>query len=153
MKEQLEAIAKKAFEELAQSQDLKALDAVRVKYLGKKGELTAVLKGMKDVAPEDRPKVGQMVNETRAAIEAVLEENKEKKHYALAGGILQFHDNEMRILSDAIEGQHEIDIERARRAKERAEKRLAKKDEKTNINRAEVALTKAVNRIKVYEHH
>ena len=59
----------------------------------------------------------------------------------------------MRILSDAIEGQHEIDIERARRAKERAEKRLAKKDEKTNINRAEVALTKAVNRIKVYEHH
>jgi Aminoacyl tRNA synthetase class II, N-terminal domain len=46
--------------------------------LVKKGELTAVLKGMKDVAPEDRPKVGQMVNETRAAIEAVLEENKEK---------------------------------------------------------------------------
>ena len=85
--------------------------------------------------------------------ECILEENKEKKHYALAGGILQFHDNEMRILSDAIEGQHEIDIERARRAKERAERRLAKQDDKTNINRAEVALTKAVNRIKVYEHH
>ena len=37
--------------------------------------------------------------------------------------------------------------------KERAERRLAKQDDKTNINRAEVALTKAVNRIKVYEHH
>lgn len=38
---------------------------------------------MKDVAPEDRPKVGQMVNETRAAIEAVLEENKEKMEKAI----------------------------------------------------------------------
>ena len=54
------------------------LNDVRVKFLGKKGELTAVLKGMKDVAPEDRPKVGQMVNETRAAIEAVLEEIKKR---------------------------------------------------------------------------
>ncbi len=45
---------------------LEKLNDVRVKFLGKKGELTAVLKGMKDVAPEDRPKVGQMVNETRA---------------------------------------------------------------------------------------
>ena len=59
------------------------LNDVRVKFLGKKGELTAVLKGMKDVAPEDRPKVGQMVNETRAAIEAVLEENKEKMEKAI----------------------------------------------------------------------
>ena len=83
MKEQLEAIAKKAFEELAQSQDLKALDAVRVKYLGKKGELTAILKGMKDVAPEDRPKVGQMVNETRAKIEEHLEATRKKLEEAL----------------------------------------------------------------------
>ena len=52
------------------------LNEVRVKFLGKKGELTAVLKAMKDVAPEERPKVGQMVNETRAAIEELLEETK-----------------------------------------------------------------------------
>ena len=51
---------------------------MRVKFLGKKGELTAVLKGMKDVAPEERPKVGQLVNETRAAIEELLEETKVK---------------------------------------------------------------------------
>ena len=43
-----------------------------------KGELTAVLKGMKDVAPEERPKVGQLVNETRAAIEELLDETKRK---------------------------------------------------------------------------
>ena len=43
-------------------------------YLGKKGELTNLLKGMKDVAPEDRPKVGQMVNDVRAQLESKLEE-------------------------------------------------------------------------------
>ena len=50
--------------------------------MGKKGELTTVLKGMKDVAPEDRPKVGQLVNEARAEIERVLDEartNMERK--------------------------------------------------------------------------
>ena len=45
---------------------------------GKKVSVTAVLKGMKDVAPEERPKVGQLVNETRAAIESVLEESRRK---------------------------------------------------------------------------
>ena len=54
------------------------MNEVRQTILGKKGELTAVLKGMKDVAPEDRPKVGQWVNETREAIEALLEEKKVK---------------------------------------------------------------------------
>ena len=47
---------------------------MRAAILGKKGELTAVLKGMKDVAPEDRPKVGQWVNETREAVEKLLDE-------------------------------------------------------------------------------
>ena len=51
---------------------------VRVAFLGKKGELTAVLKGMKDVAAEDRPKVGQWVNEARAEIEQLLEDSKKK---------------------------------------------------------------------------
>ena len=59
------------------------LNDVRVKFLGKKGELTAVLKGMKDVAPEERPKVGQLVNDTRAAIEELLEESKAKMEKAI----------------------------------------------------------------------
>ena len=72
MKEQLEAIAKKAFEELAQSQDLKALDAVRVKYLGKKGELTAILKQMGKLSAEERPVIGQLANQVRGDIEEKL---------------------------------------------------------------------------------
>ena len=50
---------------------LEKLNEVRIGFLGKKGELTSVLKGMKDVAPEERPKVGQLVNETREQIERV----------------------------------------------------------------------------------
>lgn len=51
---------------------------LRVGVLEKKGELTALLKSMKDVAPEERPVFGQKVNETRQAIEQVLEETKKK---------------------------------------------------------------------------
>ena len=82
-----------------------------------------------------------------------LKENGVYQDYALAGGLLQMSNNEMRILTDAIEGRAEIDIERAKRAKERAEKRLVKQDERTNIKRAEVALAKAINRINVYGEH
>ena len=74
MKEKLEKIRQAALERIADSDALETLNEIKVAYLGKKGELTSVLKSMKDVAPEDRPKVGQMVNETRAAIEEKLEE-------------------------------------------------------------------------------
>lgn len=89
MKEKLEKIRAKALEELSQmeigdaSAALEKLNDIRVNILGKKGELTAVLKGMKDVAPEDRPKVGQMVNDTRAEIEAALEKAKKKMERAM----------------------------------------------------------------------
>ena len=76
MKAQLEAIEKKAFEELTAAQDLKDLDAVRVKYLGKKGELTAILKQMGKLSAEERPVIGQLVNQVRAQIEERLEETK-----------------------------------------------------------------------------
>ncbi len=73
MKETLQAIEAKALEQIQQGDTLDKLNEVKVAYLGKKGELTAVLKGMKDVSPEDRPKVGQMVNDTRAVIEEALD--------------------------------------------------------------------------------
>lgn len=78
MKEQLEKIREEALKQIQSSDALEKLNDIRVAYLGKKGELTAVLKGMKDVAAEDKPKVGQLVNETRAAIEEMLEETKTK---------------------------------------------------------------------------
>lgn len=74
----------------------------------------------------------------------------EYEDYALAGGMLHLVNNEVRILTDAIEGQAEIDLERAQKAKERAERRLAKMDNATNMQRAEIALHKAINRINVH---
>lgn len=76
MKEKLESIKKSALEQISSSEHLEKLNEIRVAFLGKKGELTTVLKSMKDVAKEDRPKVGQMVNEAREEIEKVLEEKK-----------------------------------------------------------------------------
>mgnify|MGYP000050798910 FL=1 len=76
MKEQLEKIKSEALAKIDASDALEKLNEIRVAYLGKKGELTTVLKSMKDVAPEERPKVGQMVNEVRALIEERLEETK-----------------------------------------------------------------------------
>ena len=76
MKAKLDEIKQKALTSIASSDSLDALNDVRVNILGKKGELTAVLKSMKDVAPEDRPKVGQMVNDVRVEIETALEEAK-----------------------------------------------------------------------------
>ena len=74
MKEKLEQLKTEALRQIEASDALEKLNDVRVSFLGKKGELTSVLKGMKDVAPEERPKVGQLVNETREQIEKVLEE-------------------------------------------------------------------------------
>lgn len=73
MKERLQAIREQAIAKINEAKDLDALNDIKVNILGKKGELTQVLKSMKDVAPEDRPKVGQMVNEARAVIEEALE--------------------------------------------------------------------------------
>ena len=73
MKEQLEAIRKQALEAVAATQNSAELDAVRVQYLGKKGELTAVLKQMGKLSPEERPIMGQMANEVRAALEGAIE--------------------------------------------------------------------------------
>ena len=83
MKEKLAQIKAEALKQIEDSGQLDKLNEIRVNYLGKKGQLTAVLKGMKDVAPEDRPKVGQMVNETREEIEKMLEASKQKLEKAL----------------------------------------------------------------------
>ncbi|HIQ80257.1 MAG TPA: phenylalanine--tRNA ligase subunit alpha [Candidatus Scatavimonas merdigallinarum] len=76
MKNQLESIrqaAKAALEHVSLIQDLEQL---RIQYLGKKGELTAILKQMGKLSPEERPLVGQMANETRAYIEGAIESKK-----------------------------------------------------------------------------
>ena len=76
MKEQLELIKQNALAELDAAQTPAALEELRVRLLGKKGELTAVLKMMGKLSPEERPVMGQLANAVRAEIEAKLEERK-----------------------------------------------------------------------------
>lgn len=78
MKAKLDQIRQQVQEQILSCDTTEKLNEIRVSILGKKGQLTDLLKSMKDVAPEERPKVGQMVNETRAEIERILEEQKTK---------------------------------------------------------------------------
>ena len=71
MKEMLEKIKAEAAARLSEKNA--DLEALRVQYLGKKGELTSVLRGMGQLSAEERPKVGQMANEVRAYIEQLIE--------------------------------------------------------------------------------
>lgn len=77
MQQKLAEIKAKALEAIQSAADLKILDDVRVAILGKKGELTSVLRGMKDLSDEERPLVGKIANEVREEIERVLDEAKE----------------------------------------------------------------------------
>ena len=78
MQEKINEIREKALAELKAVSDSKALDEIRVRVLGKKGELTGILRGMGQVAAELRPKIGGWVNEAREAIEtAIAEAQKE----------------------------------------------------------------------------
>lgn len=78
MKEQLASIRAEALSAFENVRDAAALDELRVKYLGKKGELTAVLKQMGKLSAEERPAMGQLANEVRAALEAALEAASQK---------------------------------------------------------------------------
>jgi phenylalanyl-tRNA synthetase alpha chain len=72
MTEQLKAIEAKAKEELEKASDLKSLDEIRVKFLGKKGEITGILKQMGKLSAEERPVIGQLANKVRADIEQAI---------------------------------------------------------------------------------
>ena len=91
MKELLKQIREKAIAEIETSD---RLEEIRIQYLGKKGELTAVLRGMGKVSPEERPLIGQLANEVRAEIEAALEKKAEEK---------QKKDLEKKLLSEKLD--------------------------------------------------
>ncbi len=78
IRSRLEQIRQKAIQNMELAKSADALNEIRVAVLGKKGELKEVMKGMKDVAPEDRPRIGQMVNEARDTIEEKLSEIRKK---------------------------------------------------------------------------
>ena len=76
MKEKLEQIRVSVEEALKNADAMEALENIRIKFMGKKGELTAVLKGMGKLTPEERPKIGALANEIRQRLEKEIEEKK-----------------------------------------------------------------------------
>lgn len=79
MKEKLQALLDEARVEIQAANGLKELEDLRIKYLGKKGEVTLVLKNMKDLTPEERPLIGKIANDVREAIESLLDASKDDK--------------------------------------------------------------------------
>ena len=78
MKEKIEQIKQKTLEEIRKGTDRKNLEEIKIKALGKKGELTEVLKGLKDLAQEERPKVGAWVNEAKKNVEEFIKQKEEE---------------------------------------------------------------------------
>ncbi|MBR4425308.1 MAG: phenylalanine--tRNA ligase subunit alpha [Oscillospiraceae bacterium] len=85
MKELLRELRGRALSAIEKAENTEALEALRVQYLGKKGELTAVLKQMGKLSAQERPVMGQLANELRAAVEKTLEQRRS----ALAEAMLQ----------------------------------------------------------------
>jgi phenylalanyl-tRNA synthetase alpha chain len=78
MKEEIAKIKESSIQEIGNCKEEKELNELKVKYLGKKGELTAVLRGMENLSPEERPVIGSLVNQVRDELEALIQE-KEKE--------------------------------------------------------------------------
>ena len=86
MQEQINVIYQNAIEAISAADNLKSLDEIRVAYLGKSGLVTGLLKGMRDLPQEERPKVGQLVNELREKIPlAMSEKESELKKAEITG--------------------------------------------------------------------
>jgi len=81
----------------------------------------------------------------------LIDKNKEKKFYSISGGFLEVSQNKLTILADAIEKVEEIDIERAKKSLERAQKRIESKAGGVDITRAIASMKRAENRIKIYQ--
>ena len=107
MKEQLEQIRQSALAALDAADTLAALEELRVKLLGKKGELTAVLKMMGKLSPEERPVMGQLANSVRAGIEAELERRKAALNAAALERKLASEAIDVTIPGDAVELGHQ----------------------------------------------
>ena len=107
MKNQLEQIKLSAMTSLDEAFTPAALEELRVRFLGKKGELTAVLKLMGKLSPEERPVMGQLANSVRAEIEAKLEERKTAIHAAVLEAKLAEEALDVTIPGDQIKLGHQ----------------------------------------------
>lgn len=89
LREKLEELRQQGLNEIANSDDLKNVNDIRVKLLGKKGPITSVLRGMRDLSAEERPKVGKFANEVRDELQQALEDKKSSLEQALMNAKLQ----------------------------------------------------------------
>ena len=78
MEEKIKEIEQKSIKEISEAKNVKELNYLRVKYLGKKGELTTILRGMGELSPEERPQIGSLVNVVKANLENIIQENEAK---------------------------------------------------------------------------
>ena len=89
LREKLEELRQQGLNEIANSDDLKNVNDIRVKLLGKKGPITNVLRGMRNLSAEERPKVGKFANEVRDELQQALEDKKSSLEQALMNAKLQ----------------------------------------------------------------
>ncbi len=94
MKDQIEALHGTALKEVAQTPDLRALDEARVKYLGRKGKITEILRGLAQVSAEERPALGQAANKVRDAISDAIDARK---------AVLEAEAEQLRAASEAVD--------------------------------------------------
>ncbi len=80
MKTKLEELKNHAIEEIEKIQDLKEFQEIKIKYLGRKGELNTIRRGLKDISPEERPAIGELANKTAAEIEGIFNQKYEILH-------------------------------------------------------------------------
>ena len=78
MKEKIEEIKKRVIEETKNITDLKSLEDIKIRALGKKGELTAILKSLKELAAEEKPIVGELVNNAKQTLEKLISEKEQE---------------------------------------------------------------------------
>ncbi len=75
--ENLEALTQQALAAVSDAQDVAALDQVRVQFLGKKGEITSLMKNLGNVSPEERPKIGAVINEAKNQVQDAINRRKQ----------------------------------------------------------------------------
>ena len=97
MKEKLEQISKETIAKIQEINSMQELKDLKVKVLGKKGELTEILRGMKDLSPEERPVVGALVNTVKDEIDSAISNAEE---------LLQQKELERKLEEDLYDGKH-----------------------------------------------
>ena len=78
LREKLEELRQQGTEGIKGSSNLKSINQIRVKFLGKKGPITNVLRGMKDLSPEERPQVGKYANQVRDELQKLMDQKREE---------------------------------------------------------------------------